>query len=147
MEDLAMLPTVRKSSEHPGLFKNTFFDDIFDTFPGVENARSNKPAVNISENEKAWEINFAIPGLKKEDIKISVEEDMLNVSYEQKEEKEDEDSKWHRREFYYSSFNRSFLIPENVDKEKIKAEQKDGVLKLVLPKDEKAKVSKEIKIS
>jgi HSP20 family protein len=94
------------------------------------------PAVNIIENKDDYLISLAVPGMKKEDFKIDVEGNFLTISCEKEEKKE---IKHNRREFNYSSFSRSFNLPEEVNKEKIDAHYEDGVLKLNLPKKEEVK--------
>jgi len=104
-----------------------------------------KPATNIREDENAFEIDLAAPGIDKNDIKINLEGDMLEIKYENG--KEDETNFTHR-EFGKHSFCRSFSLPEIVDAEKINANYKDGILSVLLPKKEEAKpVKKEVKIS
>ncbi len=93
------------------------------------------PAVNTAETETSFQLELAIPGLKKEDFKIDLDHNVLTISSEKKEEKESkEEEKVTRREFSYSAFKRSFQLPENVNKEGISAEYVDGLLKLTLPK-------------
>ncbi len=92
------------------------------------------PSVNISENTKDYKVSVAAPGLKKEDFKIDVEGNLLTISSEKKEEKEEKDEKYSRKEYNYSSFSRSFTMPDGVNKDKIEAKYEDGVLELILPK-------------
>lgn len=97
------------------------------------------PAVNITDTRDEYQLSLAAPGLKKEDFKIDVEGNMLTISSEKEESKEDKDGGLTRSEYNYSSFSRSFTLPEDVNREKIEAVYKDGVLKLSLPKREEAK--------
>ncbi len=100
------------------------------------------PAVNIKETKDSYEVEMAAPGMKKEDFKIELDRNILTISSEKTEEHEEngEDEKYSRKEFSYQSFQRSFNLPkEVVDEEKIKAEYKNGVLHLVIPKKEEAK--------
>ncbi|MGQ0696034.1 MAG: Hsp20/alpha crystallin family protein [Nitrospiraceae bacterium] len=97
------------------------------------------PLVDISEDEKEYVIKAEIPEMKKEDIKISVQDDVLSISGERKYEKEEKGKKYHRVERAYGSFMRSFTLPEDADGSKVNAEYKDGVLKIHLTKSEKAK--------
>jgi HSP20 family protein len=94
------------------------------------------PAVNIRETDKAYEVQMAAPGMKKEDFKIELENNILTISSERTEEhQDDEKEKYSRREFSYESFQRSFTLPkEVVDEDKIEAHYKDGVLRLLIPK-------------
>lgn len=108
------------------------------------------PAVNISEDEKNYSVEVVAPGFSKEDFKLKVEEDILTISAETKSEKK-EDGKgkeYTRREYSYSSFTRSFRLPDNVKDDSISASYKDGVLKLELPKSKtQVKATKEIAIN
>ncbi|MBX6379536.1 MAG: Hsp20/alpha crystallin family protein [Thermoflavifilum aggregans] len=110
-----------------------FFGD--DWFRGVQTG-TRVPAVNIHETNTSYELELAAPGLKKSDFKISVDGDVLTISAEKKEEKEEKHRKVTRREFNFTSFSRSFTLPDSVDVDKIKASYEDGVLKLELPKKE-----------
>jgi HSP20 family protein len=104
------------------------------------------PDVDISETENQYEVNAEIPGLKKEDIKLSVEDNVLTLSGERKVEKETDKKNYHRVERAYGKFERSFRLPKEVDAENIKANYKNGVLTVQLPKTEAVK-PKEIAVS
>ena len=97
------------------------------------------PSVDVSETEGEYQIKAEIPDVKKEDVKVTVEDGVLTIQGERKQEKEEKGKKYHRVERSYGSFIRSFTLPDLVDEEKVKAEFKDGVLNLLLPKSEKAK--------
>jgi HSP20 family protein len=97
------------------------------------------PLVDIEESEKEYLIKAEIPEMKKEDVKITVQDDVLSISGERKSEKEEKGKKYHRVERSYGSFLRSFTLPDDADGTKITAEYKDGVLRLHLPKSEQAK--------
>lgn len=97
------------------------------------------PSVDISETDKEFLIKAEIPGVKKEDVKVTIESGMLTIKGERKMEKEEKGKKFHRVERSYGSFVRSFRIPDGVDESKVKAEFKDGVMNVALPKSEKAK--------
>ena len=99
----------------------------------------NVPAVNITEQKDDYLVSLAVPGLKKEDFKIDVDGNMLTISSEKQESKEEKDKKFNRKEYSYSSFSRSFTLPEEINKEKIEAKYEDGVLKISLPRKEEAK--------
>ena len=105
------------------------------------------PAVNVKETEKNYEITLAAPGLQKSDFTIDVNGSMITVSAEQDEKKEEKDESFTRREYSYSSFCRSFSLPENIVQEKIDANYVNGELKLLLPKKEEAKKTVPQKIS
>ena len=97
------------------------------------------PKVDISETDKEFTIKAELPEVKKEDVKVNVENGQLTISGERKQEKEEKGKKFHRIERSYGSFMRSFTLPENVDAAGIKAAFKDGMLNLSLPKTAKAK--------
>ncbi len=107
------------------------------------------PAVNIREDEKNYSLELAVPGMDKKDLKMDINEDVLTVSSELKNDTEESRDGYRRKEFSYSSFGRSFYIPENVNREKIEANYKDGVLTIALPKmeEEKSKIARQISIS
>lgn len=97
------------------------------------------PSVDISETEGEYQIKAEIPDVKKEDVKVTLEDGVLTIQGERKHEKEEKGKKFHRIERSYGSFVRTFSLPDVIDEEKVKAEFKDGVLNLHLPKSEKAK--------
>jgi HSP20 family protein len=97
------------------------------------------PTVDISETEGEYQIKAEIPEVRKEDVKVTLEDGVLTIQGERKQEKEEKGKKYHRIERSYGSFVRSFSLPDLIDEEKVKAEFKDGVLSLHLPKSEKAK--------
>jgi HSP20 family protein len=147
-----MLPTFvrRKNYAIPGIFDSFFSDSyvprFFDTESRID--KSYSPAVNVEETEKEYRIEVAAPGLEKEDLKVSVNDGVLTISAEKKIEKEENNDHYIRREFGYTTFSRSFTLPEEVDSEKISAKHSNGVLNIQIPKAE-AKVTqvKEVKIS
>ena len=104
------------------------------------------PLVDIIEDEKQFLIKAELPDMKKEQVKLTVENDVLTISGERKYEKETTGHKHHRIERAYGGFSRSFSIPAIVDEEKIRAEYKDGILKISLPKKEQVK-PKQIQIA
>jgi HSP20 family protein len=106
------------------------------------------PSVDISETDNEYVIKAEIPEVKKEDVKVTVEDGQLTIQGERKQEKEEKGKRYHRIERSYGSFMRSFDVPDNVDESKAKAEFKEGMLTLTLPKSEKAKPKAlEVKIS
>lgn len=130
----------RAHSGYP-VFSN-FLEDIFST---VDNGASFKkyeslPSVNIAENNDGFKIEFAAPGLTKEEFKINLDNNVLTVESEKKEEKEESNENFTRREFNFSSFQRSFTLPDSANGEKIKAEYQNGILYIEIPKREEAKV-------
>jgi HSP20 family protein len=95
----------------------------------------NVPAVNVSETDKEFKLTIAAPGLEKNDFKVDAYDDMLTISAE-KEMKEEKNDRFNRREYNYSSWSRSFSLPENCDSGKINAEYKNGELRIAIPKKE-----------
>lgn len=139
-----MIPVIRKRNYNPAYYPN-FFDNDFESFFGN---RKFTPAVNIKEDEKKYEIEMALPGMEKEDIKIEVEKDILMISSEHKNEKKESYDGYSRREFGYQTFCRNFTIPENTESEKIAASFKNGILNIEIPKSkEDVKLNRVIKIS
>ena len=147
-----MLPTIvrRRTNALPNLvdefFNDNFFSGFFDN--GYTPRNNWAPAVNVEETEKDYQIEVAAPGLEKNDLKLTVDNGVLTIAYEKEAEKEEKKNSYLRREFGYTSFSRSFTLPEETDVDKINATHKNGVLHVTIPKAE-AKVvpSKEIKIS
>lgn len=121
------------------------FDELFNEFPvlGAKDWGSNWnfPPVNIHETANAYHIELSVPGRSKEDFKINVENGLLTVSFEKKEEAKEEDYKTIRREFSYRSFKRSFNLDESVDSSNIQGKYENGLLKLLIPKKEQEKTS------
>ena len=143
-----MFPTLRSRNTWPSLVEEFFNGEVFPKFFDADTQHS-IPAVNIVENKDEYRIDVAAPGLNKEDFKINLENNVLTVSSEKEEKREKKDELYMRKEFSYYSFNRSFTLPMTVDSEKIKATQKDGILQILIPKKEEARVKpmREIKIS
>ena len=108
------------------------------------------PAVNVIENDNEYVIELAAPGMKKEDFRLNLEDSVLTISSEKKEQKEVNKDQYSRREFSYQSFQRSFSLPEYIaDREKVTAKYTDGILFINIPKREEAKPkpAREIEIS
>ncbi|MBN9385590.1 MAG: Hsp20/alpha crystallin family protein [Chitinophagaceae bacterium] len=139
------LRTLAKRGESVPALLNDFFrpwESLFDLNGGslLNNLRTfNVPAANITENKDNFEVSLAAPGMKKDDFNIDVEGNVMTISAEKEEKKEEKDERYSRREFNYTSFSRSFTLPEGVNKEKIDASYDNGLLKLILPKTEEAK--------
>jgi HSP20 family protein len=123
----------------------TIFDDFFGpwnewfTNSGPRDRALTVPSTNIVEDKDSYKVFIAAPGLKKSDFNIDVECNMLTISSEKEENKEDKDTWFTRKEYNYSSFKRSFTLPDEIKRDNIEALYEDGVLKLVLPKKEDAK--------
>lgn len=121
-----------------------FFPSLIDDFINtdwnlkVPSFSGTVPAVNIKELDSQFEIELAIPGMNKDDFEIEVEDGVLSISSTQEEEQVNEKGKFTRREFSYSSFRRSFTLPDSVDPTKIDATYKEGVLLVLLPKHKEA---------
>jgi len=134
---------VKFNSGKNGNVLSPFFNDVFDSFFNdsfvSDRLTSRVPAVNISETENEFHIELAAPGLKKEDFRINLEDNILSISAEKREENNEEGKKYNRREYSYSSFVRSFTLPEAADQNQIEAEYTDGVLKITAHKKEEAK--------
>ena len=116
---------------------SNWFDDFFgenDSLFADWNRMLTTPAVNVVEHDEHFRIEVAVPGMKKEDFKVSVEENTLVLMAETKREVEEDEDNFKRREFNFTSFKRTFWLPENVNTEDIKAEYKDGVLTVTLKK-------------
>ncbi|MFW5803694.1 MAG: Hsp20/alpha crystallin family protein [bacterium] len=140
-----MLPTMNRTNDFGSLLDNFFTPTLWNNREGF--SREAVPAVNIAEDEKAYRIEVAAPGLKKDDINIDLDENVLTISSEQEDKKEEKEENYTRKEFSYCSFKRSFVLPDNTNKDKIEAHHKDGVLNINIPKEEQKKLTKQIKIS
>jgi HSP20 family protein len=116
------------------LLSDFFDDDRFFNSPWLKG--QSLPAVNIRETEKNYEVELAAPGFNKKDFNVSIEKSLLTISAEKKEEEEQKENNYTRKEFSFSSFSRTFNLPENISEDDIQAKYEDGVLKLVLAKKE-----------
>ena len=126
---------------------NRFFNDDFWGFKGLDHQVS--IPVNVRETDKSYEMSLVAPGLRKEDFKLSVTDELLTISYEQKEEQNEENKEegWLRKEYRMQSFTRNFILDDSVDIDKISASYDNGILHLSLPKKENArKLSKSINV-
>lgn len=141
-----------KRSDWPSLVNGSWLSDFFDNdrfFDTEGLRRQSMPSVNVKESEKDFEIEVAAPGLSKKDFNITVENGVLTISSEKKEEKEEKDKDFTRREFSYSAFSRAFTLPENVNEDDVRASYQDGILRLNISKKNiavsKAKKAIEVK--
>lgn len=130
--------SLAKKSEMLPSFVDDFFTPWKTMFEGMDKKFS-MPAVNVAETKDDYNLSLAAPGLKKDDFKIDMDGSLLTISAEKEEEKEEKEKNYSRREYNYSSFKRTFTIPEDVNVDKIDATYTDGVLKVLLPKKEEAK--------
>lgn len=110
-----------------------------DPFGNGEVDRLLKPALDVSETESAYQVHAELPGVAKEDVTITLENNTLVITGEKKREEEQQGKGWHRVERSYGSFQRSITLPKGVDADKAEASFKDGVLTVQIPKSEKAK--------
>lgn len=122
-----------------GLFPS-FWNDVLtpDWFGGVDQHNQTLPAVNIREGESDFTLELAVPGQKREDFNVEVDNDVLTISMETRDEKIETEGEFTRREFRYTSFKRAFTLPETVHQDDIRADYKDGILRFTLPKKEEA---------
>ena len=137
---------VRRNNDFDWL--NNWFDDNFFNTPVMAQTTTTAPAVNVKEDNKQYVMEVAVPGLKKEQVNMSIDKDgYLTLSIENKNEQKDENKKEHylRREFSYTSYRQSYALPDNVNADKIEANVADGVLKVVLPKVEKKEEKEDVK--
>ncbi len=134
-----MVPVKTNSNWLPSIF-NDFFENEWLAKTGVT-----APAINVIENDKDYKVEMAAPGMTKDDFKVNVDENNnRTICIEKKEEKKDL-----RREFSYSKFQQTILLPENVEKDKISAKVEHGILSIEIPKvkeEEKQKTSKAIEV-
>ena len=140
-----MMPTMRTNNWIPAVFNDLFNSDF------MPRANATAPAINVKESDKAYTVELAAPGMKKEDFNVHInDEGNLIIKMEKKEEKKEEDknARYLRREFSYSKFEQTLILPDDVEKDKIAARVEHGVLTVELPKvvEEKVKVSRQIEI-
>jgi len=131
-------------------FVNPRFTDVFESVFNesllTDRLVSRVPAVNIAETEADFQVELAAPGMQKEDFKIAIDKNILTINAEKKSE-QTEGKKYSKREYNYTSFVRSFTLPDTIDHSKIEAAYTDGILKLTIAKKEEAKVqSREITV-
>ncbi|PHN03552.1 Hsp20/alpha crystallin family protein [Flavilitoribacter nigricans] len=127
----------------PRLFDDFFTRDVFDWGnSNFSNTNTTLPAVNIVENNEGFLVEMAAPGMKKEDFTIELENEVLKItSHRETEQENKEDERYTRREFSYQSFQRTFHLPKTVvDDSRIEAKYEDGLLRIMIPKREEAKV-------
>ena len=138
--------TLMKKSNFPSLLNERWLTDFFDTDRFFDSdllklaSVPTLPLVNIIEEEKEFVVEMAVPGMAKKDFHIAIENGVLNVSAENKVEKEEVKKNFTRKEFSFNSFNRSFTLPENVNEEKVDANYENGILKLHIGKKVLTKV-------
>ena len=140
---------MKRRDTFPSMFGNLFEDFFRDDAVIPSMVGNSVPAVNISEEKDKYVIEVAVPGMEKKDFKLDLDNNILTISCEKETNEESTDQKYSRREFSFTSFQRSFSMPEGVDQEKIGATYKDGLLVIHLPKVPvaQAKPLKSIKVS
>lgn len=134
-----MTPAKRNQSWMPSIF-NDFFDNDW-----MLKTNATAPAINVSEDDKEYKVEVAAPGMTKDDFNITLDEDNnLVIEMEKKNENEEKDDKkkYLRREFSYSKFSQTILLPDNVEKEKISAKVDNGILAISIPKMDEEKIAK-----
>jgi len=129
-----MLARINKS--YVPAYWDDFFNDNFFNQVHSKSCYENRPAVNVSEYDKEYSIEVAAPGIDRKAFNLEIENDVLTISTEKKENKEEQKTNFIRREFNYQSFKRSFQLPETIDQDQIKATHDAGILTLTLPKKE-----------
>lgn len=137
---MATKPMLRSAENVPSVFDD-FFKPWNEWFDGgnIWGKMMKTPAVNITDNKDNYMVSLAVPGMDKKDFNVDIDGNLLTVSCEKEETKEEKDTRYSRKEYNYSSFSRSFTLPDEVIMEKINASYENGILKLVLPKKEEAK--------
>jgi HSP20 family protein len=138
---------VKRSETLPALFDD-FFKPWREWFDSGWERVATVPAVNVTEDTNSYKISMAAPGLKKDDFKINVEGNLITISAERVESKEEREEKYTRKEYNYTTFSRTFTLPENIKTDKIEAHYESGELSLLLPKmvEERVGTHKKIEI-
>ena len=142
-----MMPTMRSNNWIPAVFNDLFYNDM------MPKANCTAPAINVKESDKAYTVELAAPGMNKQDFNVHInDEGNLVVKMEHKEENKEEENKnvrYLRREFSYSKYEQTLILPDDVKKDAISAKVEDGVLTVELPKvvEEKVKLSRQIEIA
>ncbi|TDS12417.1 Hsp20/alpha crystallin family protein [Sphingobacterium paludis] len=141
---LIKFPTKTVNSDVVNPYVNSIFDNLFNDSFITDRLVTRVPAVNIAETQDSYTIELAAPGLQKSDFKINVDKNLITISVEKKEESVTEDKLYSKKEFSYSSFTRSFSLPESVNYNSIDATYTDGVLNVSVGKKEDAIVAKRL---
>lgn len=155
LKNLIKMTLIKFKNDTPATSRDRFvhfpdlFNDLFENVITPDFRRSTVPPVNIIDSADSFRLEMAAPGLTKEDFKINLENDLLSISSEKKTEETETKENYTRKEYSFTSFKRSFTLPEMVDTEKISAQYENGIMKVVLPKKEEAKpkLPREVKIS
>lgn len=134
---------------NPNAYLPSVFDAFFNDSAEIseQSVLFTRPDFNVFETDKEFVVEAAVPGMEKKDFTIEVNDNVLQISSEKEVESENKEQKYYYRGFCYGSFKKSYSLPDNVDKDKIVANYDQGVLKVLIPKDKEAKLSRQIKIS
>ncbi len=140
------MPVMRSNSWIPSVF-----GDLFDT-DFVPKSNYTAPAINVKESDKAYTVELAAPGMKKEDFNVHINDEgnlIIKMESKQEHKEEDKNTRYLRREFSYSKYEQTLILPDDVKKDDIKAHVENGVLTVELPKvvEEKVKLSRQIEIA
>ncbi|WP_164110858.1 MULTISPECIES: Hsp20/alpha crystallin family protein [Sphingobacterium] len=141
---LIKIPTKAVNTDGVNPFVNSVFDNLFNDSFISDRLVTRVPAVNIIETAEAFEIELAAPGLQKSDFKINVDKNIISIGVEKVEETETKEKMYNKKEYNYSSFSRSFTLPETVDYSNIDASYTDGILHVRIGKKEEAIVAKRL---
>lgn len=125
-----------KSSEFAPITFGSLIDKFFDESISRSGGSAFVPTADISETDKSFEIHLSVPGMKKDDFTLEVNERYLTISGERKFQKDSKEKTWHTVQNHYGSFSRSFYLPENIAASGIEAKYSDGILEVILPKDQ-----------
>lgn len=141
---LIKIPTKAVNTDGVNPFVNSVFDNLFNDSFISDRLVTRVPAVNITETADAFAIELAAPGLQKSDFKINVDKNVISLGVEKVEETETKEKMYSKKEYNYSSFSRSFTLPETVDYSNIDATYTDGILRVKIGKKEEAIVAKRL---
>ena len=141
-----MMPMMRTNSWIPTVFNDLFYSDL------MPKVNQTAPAINVKESDKAYTVELAAPGMKKEDFNVHIDDEgnlVVKLESKQEHKEEDKNTRYLRREFSYSKFEQTLILPDDVKKDAISAKVDNGVLTVELPKivEEKVKVSRKIDIA
>jgi HSP20 family protein len=142
--DIKMFSLTRPRRTYTTLF-DSLFDDYIDS-TSYNKTSSKSPRVNIEEDDSKFSIIAEMPGIEEKDLDVSVDNGLLTINYEHKNEEEEKSDNGYYKEFSVSSYKRQFKVPNKIDEKKITAKYKNGILTVDLPKDSKKIASKKIKI-
>jgi HSP20 family protein len=141
-----MMPMMRTNSWIPTVFNDLFYNDL------MPKANQTEPAINVKESDKAYTVELAAPGMKKEDFNVHIDDEgnlVVKLESKQDHKEEDKNTRYLRREFSYTKFEQTLILPDDVKKDAISAKVENGVLTVELPKvvEEKVKLSRKIDIA